>query len=270
MAKRLHGIALALMLAGAGCSRATDLEKVPVGSEVQLTRQDGGVMEGKLSARDAQAVKISAGRTTRSVPRQDVADIQVVGPNVRPATLPPMAKFREYTIPAGTRVSVRLADAVNSATSRAGDAISATLAIPVAVDGVQVLPAGSPVRGEVAAAEASGNVKGRASLALDFRSVSAYGESYPLGAHYAMVAPSTKKNDAKTIGIPAAGGAIVGGIIGGGKGAAIGAAAGGGAGTAVVLMTPGKEIGLAGGAELSVKTGVPIDVKVPIGRQARK
>ena len=264
MAKRLHGIALALMLAGAGCSRATDLEKVPVGSEVQLTRQDGGVMEGKLSARDAQAVKISAGRTTRSVPRQDIADIQVVGPNVRPATLPPMAKFREYTIPAGTRVSLRLGDAVNSATNRAGDAISATLAIPVTVDGVQVLPAGSPVRGEVAEAEASGKVKGRASLALDFRSVSSYGESYPLGAHYAMVAPSTKKNDAKTIGIPAAGGAIVGGIIGGGKGAAVGAGVGGGAGTGAVLATRGEEVRLAAGSEISVTLTEPITLRVRV------
>jgi hypothetical protein len=270
MAKRLHGIALALMLAGAGCSRATDLEKVPVGSEVQLTRQDGGVVEGKLSARDAQVVKVRAGRTTRSIPRKDIADVRVVDPNDKPAALPPMAKFREYTIPAGTKVSVRLGEGVNSATSKPGDAVSATLTDAVTIDGVQVLPAGSPVRGEVTAAEASGKVKGRASLAMDFRSVSAYGESYPLGAHFSMIAPSTKKSDAKKIGIPAAGGAIVGAIIGGGKGAAIGAAAGGGAGTAAVLMTPGKEVGLASGTQVAVSTGAPIDVKVPITRQAAK
>jgi ribosome maturation factor RimP len=270
MAKRLHGIALALMLAGAACSRGTDLEKVPVGSEVQLTRQDGGVVEGKLAARDAQVVKVSVGRTTRAVPRKDIADVRVVDPNDKPAALPPIAKFREYTIPAGTRVSVRLNEAVNSGTSKAGQAVSATLADPVTIDGVQVLPAGSPVRGEVTAADASGKVKGRASLAMDFRSVSAHGESHPLGAHFSMVAPATKKSDAKKIGIPAAGGAIVGAIIGGGKGAAIGAAAGGGAGTAAVLMTPGKEVGLASGAEVAVTTGAPFDVKVPITRQAAK
>ena len=125
------------------------------------------------------------------------------------------------------------------------------------IDGAQVLPAGSAVRGEVTAAEASGNVKGRATLAMDFRSVSAHGASYPLGAHFSMIAPATKKSDAKKIGIPAAGGAIVGAIIGGGKGAAIGAAAGGGAGTAAVLMTPGKEVGLVSGAQIAVTTAPP-------------
>ena len=58
--------------------------------------------------------------------------------------------------------------------------------------------------------------------------------------------PATKKDDAIKIGAPAAGGAIIGAIVGGGKGAAIGAAAGGGAGTAVVLSTRGKEIRAAG------------------------
>ena len=33
-------------LAGAGCTKKVDLEKVPVGTEVQVTRQDGGVVHG--------------------------------------------------------------------------------------------------------------------------------------------------------------------------------------------------------------------------------
>ena len=57
-------------------------------------------------------------------------------------------------------------------------------------------------------------------------------------------APATKKEDAIKIGAPAAGGAIIGAIVGGKKGAAIGTAAGGGAGTAVVLSTRGKEVQL--------------------------
>ena len=64
-----------------------------------------------------------------------------------------------------------------------------------------------------------------------------------------MVAPATKASDAKTIGIPAAGGAVLGAVLGGKKGAAIGAAVGGGAGTAVVLTTAGKEVGLASGVD---------------------
>jgi hypothetical protein len=74
------------------------------------------------------------------------------------------------------------------------------------------------------------------------------------------VAPGTKKKDAATIGLPAAGGALVGGLIDGKKGALIGAAAGGGAGTAVVLSTRGKEVRLGRGAVLAVPLRAPLTV----------
>ena len=45
-------VVLALTLAAAGCARKVDLEKVPVGTEVAITRQDGGVVSGTLAARD--------------------------------------------------------------------------------------------------------------------------------------------------------------------------------------------------------------------------
>ena len=63
------------------------------------------------------------------------------------------------------------------------------------------------------------------------------------------------------IGAPAAGGAIIGAIVGGGKGAAIGAAAGGGAGTAVVLSTRGKEIGLPVGSALRIRLTEPLTIR---------
>jgi hypothetical protein len=153
---------------------------------------------------------------------------------------------------------------VNSETSGVGDQVTATLAEAVRIDGVDVLPAGSPVRAKVSEAESSGKVKGRARLSLMFTGISARGENYSFEESYTMVAPATKARDAKTIGIPAAGGAVIGAIVGGKKGAAIGAAVGGGAGTAVVLTTAGKEVGLASGAKLSIALDRPLDVKVPV------
>ncbi len=79
-------------------------------------------------------------------------------------------------------------------------------------------------------------------------------------------APSTKGDDAKKIGIPAAGGAILGAILGGKKGAGIGAVIGGGAGTAVVLTTSGREVRLPRGTGLMVALDEAIDVRVPIKR----
>jgi len=267
MAKRLVALAMVLT-AGLGCSRGADLDEVPIGSDVQLTREDGGVIEGTLAARDQETVTVDAGRVTRSVPRESVAHVGVADANGKAPELPAIARFREYRVPSGTRVSVRLEEGVGSATSQAGEQVRATLAEPVRVDGVEVLPAGSAVRANVSAAEPSGKVKGRASLSLAFSGISAHGDSYPFEGGYTMVAPATKTRDAKTIGIPAAGGAVIGAIVGGKKGAAIGAAVGGGAGTAVVLTTAGKEVGLASGAKLSISLDRPLDVKVPVNLKA--
>ena len=88
-------IALVLTLFAVGCSRGPDLEKVPVGLDVQLTREDGGVVEGKLEARDKETVKVDTGPVTRSVARKDIAAVRVVDPNDKPAELPAIAKFRD-------------------------------------------------------------------------------------------------------------------------------------------------------------------------------
>jgi hypothetical protein len=260
-------LVLASVIAATGCKSSADVEKVPVGTEVEVVRQDGGVVRGTLAARDKQTVKVDVGATNRSVPRDQIADLRVVD-NAKPAPLPPAAKFRELTLPEGTKLVVRLDSAVGSDTSRVEDPIEAILSDAVVIDGVDILPAGSTVKGEVAAVQPAGKVKGRASLALRFTSISIPGrdDRVAIMARKDFLAPSTKGEDAAKIGIPAAGGAIIGGILGGKKGAAIGTAVGGGGGTAVVLATAGDEITLARGAVLTLPLEHAIDVRVPITR----
>ena len=89
-------------------------------------------------------------------------------------------------------------------------------------------------------------------------------ERFAIVAHVDLRAPATTREDAAKIGIPAAGGAIIGGIIGGKKGAAIGTVVGGGGGTAVVLSTPGDEVRLARGAVLTFPIKQSNDVRVPL------
>ena len=266
MMKTLPTVALALMLAGAGCTKKVDLEKVPVGTEVQVTRQDGGVVQGTLAARDDTTVMVKVGPVNRSVPRDQIADVQVVADT--PAPLPAIATFREFTLPAGTTLAVRLESAVASDSSGAGDPIEATLTAAVVVDGTEVLPAGSVVKGQVAAAEPGGKVSDRASVALRFNSVAVAGrdEQYPIATHVSWLAPTTKGKDAATIAIPAGAGAIIGGIVGGKKGAAIGATIGGGGGAAVVMSTRGPQIRVAAGTALSLPLERAVDVRVPIPR----
>ena len=264
MKQTMLPIALTLVLAGAGCSDKVDIEKVPVGTEVQVTRQDGGVIQGTLAARDDKAVEVKVGTVSRSVPRNEVADVQVVADT--PVPLPAIAKFREFTVPAGTTLDVRLQSTVGSDSSRTGDPVEATLTRAVVVDGTEVIPEGSTVRGEVTAVDPGGKVEGRASLAIRFTSVAVAGrdEQYPIAARRSWLAPSTKGKDAAKIAVPAGAGAIIGGIVGGKQGAAIGAAVGGGAGTAVVLTTRGPQIRLDGGTALSLPLEHGVEVRVPI------
>src|SRR6185436_776559 len=101
-------------------------------------------------------------------------------------------------------------------------------------------------------------------LGLLFSTLTADGERIPISARRAAEAESTKKDDAKKIGIGAGAGAIIGGIIGGKKGAATGAAVGGGAGTAMVLTSEGKPVALANGAEITVRLANAIEIRVPV------
>lgn len=259
------GSTVVVAFALTACSSPPVVEQVPVGTDVQVVREDGAVMTGKLAARDEKTVQVNDGKRTREIPREQIADVQVVEPS-KPTPLPPLARFREYTVPAGTNFVVKLESSVASNTSRVEDAVEATLAEPVVIDGATIFPAGTRVRGEVAAAQPSGKVKGRASLALQFGTISLDDESYTFDSRVSHVAAGTKREDAKKIGIPAGAGAIIGGIIGGGRGAAIGATVGGGAGTAVVLSTTGDEVELPGGATLTLPIGSAMDVRVPVAR----
>ena len=254
---------IVVLVLASGCRRDPPVDQVPVGSDVQLTRRDGALVEGKLTARDETAVKLAVGPATKSVPRDEIVGLRVRDEKTA-ATPPREAKFRELTVPADMTLHARLETAIDTATTRVETPIRAELSEPVLINGVTAIPAGAELTGNVAAVQPSAKVKGRASVDLVFDKLIIDDKSYPVSARFARMAPSTTTSDVEKIAVPAAGGAIIGGIIGGRKGAAIGAAAGAGGGTAVVLATAGKEIELPSGTVLALEAGRPIVVQVPL------
>jgi hypothetical protein len=213
------------------------------------------------------ALTVSAGACSRA----DTAPVAAAGgvgtsghADAAPAA-PPAAAVREITIPAGTRLSVILDTPVASNTSRVEERVAAHLARPVIVAGETVLAAGSRVGGVVTDAKQSAKVKGRAHVAMRFDSLSPNGSDERYQIHTSSIgrtAQDTKKKDALEIGAPAAGGAVIGALVGGKKGALIGGAVGGGAGTAVVLSTRGKEVRLAKGSAITLRLTQPLTVRV--------
>lgn len=285
-------IALALAAAlTAGCSNGQAAYEVPAGSDVTVQKKDGVTVSGRLVEVQAERVVVEApdgGRTI--VRRSDISSLRAAAKPSEPvaadrATLPeppvreagaPKApervfdrrpEYREVTVPAGTVLPLELTSTVASDASNVEDPVRATLRRSIRVEGLDALPAGSAVSGNVVAAERAGRVKGRAHVAFRFTRLDPPGDGERLSIRTSTVtrqAPATKKRDAAKIGGGAVGGAIVGGILGGKDGAAKGAAVGGAAGTGVVLATRGKEVRLGPGADIAVRLTAPLTVRVPL------
>jgi hypothetical protein len=175
--------------------------------------------------------------------------------------------YREFTVPAGTILRATLDDPLASDTNRPEDRVEATISDALRVDDHEILEAGATLVGTVTSARPSGKVKGRAQLAFRFDTLTPADGSERLEIDTRPIvveASGSESKDAKTIGIPAAAGAVLGGILGGGKGAAAGAAIGGGAGSAVVLTTRGNEVRLAAGTPVELRLERPLTFQLRV------
>jgi hypothetical protein len=181
------------------------------------------------------------------------------------AGIPAARVVRQVTIPAGTTLRLRMNRGFGSDISRIEDPVSATLALAVVIGGRNVLPAGSSASGYVSEATRPGKVKGRGRVAVRFTRITPanHTASYTMQTRsWLAIAPATKKKDALTIALPAAGGAGIGALLDGKKGAGIGAAVGGGAGTAAVLTTRGKDVRVGRGTVLTVRLNAPLTINI--------
>jgi hypothetical protein len=174
----------------------------------------------------------------------------------QPAPPPP-----PITIPAGTRIHVRLNQAVGSKISVAGQAFRATVADDVVVNGQTVIMQGADAVGTVIAARPLGHIKGGAVLELRLERVTTPSGTYPVATSTMERTEKGKgKRTAKFAGGGGAFGAIIGGLAGGGKGALIGGLAGAGAGTAGSAMTGNKEIVLPTETLITFRLEKPVTV----------
>jgi hypothetical protein len=108
----------------------------------------------------------------------------------------------EMEVPAGTPLEITLETPVASDKSRAEDAVRGTVAKEVAVGGMTVIAAGSPVSGTVVEAKAPGGA-GHASITIRFNRVVVASKPYSLRTtQIVRETETTKGEDAKKIGIP--------------------------------------------------------------------
>jgi hypothetical protein len=178
----------------------------------------------------------------------------------------------EYMVQTGTRMLLRLVNAVNTKHTVAGDRIYLETALPVFVNGHLVIPRGSYVNGTVIESQRAGRVKGKSALNLRFDSLtlpngvtrdfrSRLGSADVSGnldrSEGKIKGEGNKGGDARTVGKTTAAGAGIGSIAGAasghlGMGAGIGAAAGAAAGLAGVLGSRGPDVVLPAGTTVEL------------------
>jgi hypothetical protein len=170
---------------------------------------------------------------------------------------------KTYVVPAGTKVSIRTEDTIDSSTAAEGQTYPAEVTDNVLdANGDVVIPRGSNAKIVIRSASKGGRIHGASDLVLDLDSISVEGQEYRVSTtdlkQSGKQGLGANKRTAEYTGGAAALGAIIGAIAGGGKGAAIGAGAGAGAGAATQVITKG------GSVKVPVETVLTFELDQPV------
>ena len=266
-------IALAL-LALAACGKKPAEEAAPVDAAVQaqidkdselkardeeLKRREAELAlkekEKELADREAALAKASAPK-----PAPKASGSSAAAP--KPAPAPVAVGPKNYTVPAGTSISVQLPAQISTKTAKVGQRISGNLMNDVIVDGKVVAKAGALVQGSVTEVISGSNtIGGTPTLGLNFDNLTfADGGDRPVNARIRQV---SEKSDKAADTAKIAGGAVAGGVIGhqinSKNGKIFGALIGAAAGTAAAKKT-GKELVLPAGTVVGLTLESPVTV----------
>lgn len=188
-----------------------------------------------------------------------------------PPPAPPEPSTHQVTIPAGTSVSVRMIDSVDSKSDEVGDTFRASLDAPVLINNQAVLPKGADAFIRLKQVQTAGNLRGKSELQLQLDRIVVGNKTYTLetSTHVASGAAQGAKA-AKSAGFGAAIGAAIGAIAGGKKGAAVGAGAGAGAGVGIGIATGGEQVRVESETLLVFRLEKPLEITVNLKSPERQ
>jgi len=160
-------------------------------------------------------------------------------------------------VPAGTTLTVRMIDNIDSSKTAPGERFRASIDDPVVVGNQVVIPRGADCTVQVV------QVQENKQLAIKLYDVTVSGKPHDVAANYAQLqaqgSSKTQKGVKRSVLIGGAGAAI-GGIAGGGKGAAIGAASGVGLGAISGAMAQGKTLKVPAETRLIFQLRAPLPI----------
>lgn len=176
----------------------------------------------------------------------------------------PEPAYEELYVPADSVIGLQLDSAVSSDTAAVEDRVDARVTRDVMAGSEVAVPAGSRVVGSVTLVEHGGKVRESGRLGVRFHTlVLPDGTRTSLNTEtiYRESASPAKKSAAK-IGGAAAGGAVLGAILGGKKGAVIGGTLGAAGGTAVVMAGDEQVVVIPAGTIVTARLLTPVRILV--------
>jgi hypothetical protein len=229
-----------------------------------LTLRSGQVVRGEYLGGDARHVKMAVADRVESYSIDEVTNLQFGGGGQRLNAPPPEdrdrrdsgdrrdngyreppppARYSSAQLSAGTPITVRMIDGVDSEQTRLGQTFRASVDEPVLLDGQTVIPRGADAVVKLVEDKESGKFQGKTVLTLALMQVMANGRMVDVTTGDVKEASGSRgARTAKVVGGTAALGAIIGGIAGGGRGAAIGAGSGAAVGGGVEGLTKGQRV----------------------------
>jgi hypothetical protein len=222
-----------------------------------LELKNGSLVKGRFMGGDQNSINFQVGSSLQTFNVDDIRTLRFdSGPEGAAVSSPSAeqpyssvsareaAKISSYvTIPAGTRISVRTIDTIDSTKNHVGHRFQASLEEPLIVDDQVVAAKGADVYGTLEESKETGTFTGRSELKLALTGIIVDGKTVPIvTGDYELTGKSKGASTAKrTVGGAAIGG-IIGAIAGGGTGAVIGAGAGAGVGAGSEIITKGDEV----------------------------
>ena len=232
------------------------------GTQTQLRFMTGGKIE-LYPVEDIVALTFGAeAKPVTGAPAKTPATAPATAAAKTPSYVERSGSTQRVTVPAGTRLLVRMIDSVDSDTNKVGDKFRASLESDLVVDGAVVAPKGTDVYGRLSEAKEAGRIAGKSQLKLELTDMLINQQLLPIvTGDYEVSGKSRGADTAKKVGGGAALGAIIGAIAGGGKGAAIGAGVGAGAGTAIQVLTKGEQVKVPSETMLEFRIEQPFSVE---------
>ena len=170
---------------------------------------------------------------------------------------------KRITVPAGTRILIRMIDSIDTTKQKTGFKFTASLETNLQAEDVVVAPRGTMVYGQLVSASSAGSMKGSSELTLELTDIKLNNNLYPLlTSTYEIKGKGEGGNTAKKVVGGAGLGALIGGIAGGGKGAGIGALIGGAGGTAVAASKKGQQLSIPSESLLEFRLQQPVALPV--------